>query len=166
MKNKTAFETETCTRCHGSGHYSRCADYGTTCFRCAGAKVTLTKRGAAAQAFFSQSCQVPLSDLKLGDRIKVDGITERMQRYSWIGTVIELKRSEYESTYISGSNAERYHALIVTTHNEKYGRGSLQANDAMLVRIYRADDSQRLAAALEYQATLTKAGTPRKRDAE
>ena len=34
----------TCTRCGGSGHYSRCASYGTTCFKCSGHTVTIPSR--------------------------------------------------------------------------------------------------------------------------
>ena len=29
----------TCTRCDGTGHYSYCSQYGTTCFKCGGQKV-------------------------------------------------------------------------------------------------------------------------------
>src|SRR5207249_1748734 len=49
MKKPLFFESETCSRCGGSGHYSYCQRYGTTCFKCGGRTTVLTKRGEAAQ---------------------------------------------------------------------------------------------------------------------
>lgn len=46
------FETTKCSRCMGSGHYSRCEMYGTTCFGCHGTGKVLSKRGRAALARF------------------------------------------------------------------------------------------------------------------
>lgn len=34
----------TCSRCGGSGHYSYCERYGTSCFKCEGNKMTLPRR--------------------------------------------------------------------------------------------------------------------------
>ena len=74
MENaKTTFESEVCSRCGGSGHYSYCQMYGTTCFRCAGRRITLTKRGAAAQAYFTALCSKPASEVKVGEVVKVCG---------------------------------------------------------------------------------------------
>lgn len=165
---KTAFETETCSRCHGSGKYSYCQDYGDVCFKCAGRGAVLSKRGAIAQRFYIESCQVPMSSLKIGDKIQCNGITNDARRsYSYIGTVIEVKRSEYACTYGTTVNgvpySETYYPLTVTTQNEKYGQSSHSAKDSHTVRIYRADDSERLQKALEFQGTLTKTGTVKKR---
>jgi hypothetical protein len=44
------YDTEPCSRCGGSGHHSRCEMYGTTCFKCSGRKVTLTRRAAKVGA--------------------------------------------------------------------------------------------------------------------
>ena len=49
----TAWETEVCSRCGGTGNFSYCMSHGTKCFRCKGNKITLTKRGEAAQKAFA-----------------------------------------------------------------------------------------------------------------
>jgi hypothetical protein len=36
-----ALPLDTCSRCHGSGNYSYCQRYGTTCFKCGGSGKTL-----------------------------------------------------------------------------------------------------------------------------
>lgn len=63
------FEAETCSRCGGSGHYSYCQRYGTTCFKCAGAKQVLTKRGRVAQALYTSLLSRPAYTLQPGDQI-------------------------------------------------------------------------------------------------
>lgn len=47
----------------------------------------------------------------------------------------------------------------------KRGSGGISAPDEHTVRVYRPDDSARLQEALDYQATLTKSGTVRKKKA-
>jgi hypothetical protein len=42
------YEQATCGRCAGSGHYSYCQMYGTTCFKCHGRKTVTTKKGLKA----------------------------------------------------------------------------------------------------------------------
>ncbi len=70
MTNETpAYETETCSRCHGSGHYSYNQMTGTTCFKCHGHKVAYTKRGQAAVAYAKKLRSVLIADVKIGDRI-------------------------------------------------------------------------------------------------
>lgn len=51
---RAGLETVTCSRCCGSGNYSWCQRYGTTCFKCGGRKAVLTKRGAAAAALLDR----------------------------------------------------------------------------------------------------------------
>lgn len=71
---KYVFETEGCSRCGGSGHYSFNPMYGTTCFKCHGTKVQLTRSGSKArQAFDAKKAEVASVDpmsLKVGDRIR------------------------------------------------------------------------------------------------
>src|SRR5262245_6075925 len=74
MTFKTLFESQTCSRCGGTGHYSYCQMHGTTCFKCGGKGVTLTKRGSAAQAWFTAQKMRPASEIKVGDKIVVDGM--------------------------------------------------------------------------------------------
>lgn len=158
---KTSFETETCSRCHGSGNYSFNIEYGDRCFKCGGRGNTLTKRGEMAYRFYRSLCEVPMSQLKIGDRIQVRAISRSSKRqYFYVGVITDIKRSEHETSYI-GSQVEKYFKLVVFTKNEKFGASSTSGRDGTLVRVYRADDAERLNKALEYQATLTKKGTVR-----
>lgn len=161
-KLKTSFETEVCSRCHGTGRYSYCQDYGDKCFKCAGVGEVLSKRGAAASRFFTDLCMVPISTLKVGDRIRMEGLTANMRRYSYISTVVEIKRSESLVHWGSGSESGSYYPLTIIHKNEKFGEGGYSAQDNSLVRVYRSDDKVKLEKALEYQATLTKNGTVKK----
>src|SRR5262245_34188098 len=69
MAKDFLFETETCGRCGGSGNYSYNRVHGAVCYGCNGNRVRLTKRGAAAQAWFRKQQTVRLEDLRVGDRV-------------------------------------------------------------------------------------------------
>lgn len=204
---KTHFETETCSRCHGSGSYSYCADYGDKCFKCAGSGKTLSKRGAAAKAYLEKLCTIPAKEVKLGDRVAATGITNRMQVYSYIGTVTAIKsrkaikttvrakrqdsdridvsyKVEYTETegfsvlgssgatsefpgssgYGSGEVGTIVEEFTEYTFsiNSKYGDANQTLSDNDNVRVYANDNADKIAKALEYQATLTKQGKERK----
>jgi hypothetical protein len=66
MATTQGYETETCTRCAGSGHYSSCASYGTTCFKCRGKGNTYSKRGEAALAYARDLRTVPVEQVAVG----------------------------------------------------------------------------------------------------
>lgn len=76
-KTTITYETETCSRCAGSGHYSRCQMYGTICFKCAGRKIAQSRAGAkahkAVQAFIAEHFSVKVAELQVGDYIRHDG---------------------------------------------------------------------------------------------
>jgi hypothetical protein len=91
---KTNFETQVCTRCHGSGKYSFCLDYGDKCFKCAGSGHILTKRGAAAKAYYETLCTIPAAQVKIGDRIAASGMTRGCQVFNYVGTVTAIKSRE------------------------------------------------------------------------
>ncbi len=63
------YETEPCTRCGGSGHYSYNQMTGTRCFKCNGGKLQYTKRGAAALAYAKGLRAVLIADVEVGQRI-------------------------------------------------------------------------------------------------
>lgn len=77
MAAKLRYDTKSCSRCGGSGSYSYCSMYGTTCFKCRGRKKTLSAKGAkasvAVKAFITDNFSVAVEDLTVGDRISVDG---------------------------------------------------------------------------------------------
>lgn len=70
-----ALETETCSRCGGSGSYSWCQMYGSVCFKCRGRKVVFTKRGAAANAYLIALRSKPAAEVKVGDVVRLLSIT-------------------------------------------------------------------------------------------
>jgi hypothetical protein len=60
------FESQTCGRCNGSGHYSFNMMDGTRCYGCGGSGVVYTKRGRAARSQFDLSILVPAGDAQVG----------------------------------------------------------------------------------------------------
>lgn len=165
----TIFETKLCTRCHGTGEYSYCAGYGTRCFKCHGAKVTLTKRGAAARRYWESLCSVPAKELKPGDTIEVTSVTHGGQVFSYIATVTGLEIvpcNASSGTVINGQTVTKVYTemLSVNCTHAKYGNSSICLyNYDTPYRIHNHANRQANAAkALEYQKTLTKLGTPRK----
>ncbi len=82
------FEKGPCSRCGGSGSYSYCQMYGTTCFKCSGRKVALTRAGAKAanaiSAFRKEHFSVPVSSLKPGDFMMHDGRARRIKDISTV----------------------------------------------------------------------------------
>src|SRR5262249_29965177 len=96
----TAFETMTCGRCGGTGHYSYCQRFGMVCFGCGGRKVVLTKRGAAAAAFYRASLPtVAIEDLKIGQQFRDGALTVGGDPYSTIYLVVEAPAPATSSAY-------------------------------------------------------------------
>lgn len=58
-----------CSRCGGSGHYSYCPGYGSTCFKCHGVGTVFTKKASATIESFEAALKVPVSEVKVGDRV-------------------------------------------------------------------------------------------------
>jgi hypothetical protein len=149
MTRKLLFENVTCSRCAGSGHYSYCQIYGTTCFKCAGDGVTLTARGKAAQAWLTARRKKPGREVVVGDTVLIDGIPG-FSASKWA-----------KVTEITGTGAE--HKMVTVDK-----RGETLALNGFWDSAVRVAMSKEAAAilkteALAYQATLTKAGTVAKR---
>ena len=168
--NETAparrFETETCSRCGGSGHYSYCQAYGTTCFRCSGRKQTYTKRGAAALAFYESLCKVRADSLKIGDVIRCGGVTNGGTPFDFFATVTGVG-VDTGARSVDQVTGELRPMFTITTVCKKRGNlvsGLTVGDGSALVRKAQTADEKaaKLAQAYDYQETLTKAGTPRK----
>jgi len=165
------FETQPCSRCGGTGHYSYCQRFGTVCFKCRGAKVVYTKRGAAAYDFYRQSFPTkPATDLLVGDRFNSSGITEGGDVFGTVETVIEAP--QMSGDYSVSRNAEgiedrRYYLSVLTANRQgqRVYHGMFPDTE---VRVIPSAEirAQLKAAALAYQDTLTKAGTPRRTGAK
>lgn len=150
------FENETCGRCGGSGRYSYCSMHGSTCFGCGGAGRRLTKRGRAAQLYLQALRERPVTELKVGDLVLIDGIPGMTK--SRFGKITEIQTGPGRDFGYPVQGADSLAHRIVTTagtligfENCKYRKG------------FTAEEKQaQVAQALEYQATLTKTGKPKK----
>lgn len=135
----TRFETKTCSRCGGCGHYSYNQISGTTCFGCAGSGITLTSRGFAARKFFTESLKTPVEQVCEGGFIRVDGRWRK---------IVEIKPS---STYAI-SNGEKLCGVDI-----KCLKISLTVWNGSVVEYANNEQErlQKLEAALAYQETLS-----------
>lgn len=136
------FETVTCNRCGGSGHYSYCEMYGTTCFSCQGKGKVYTKRGLAARAWLQALRTKPVANLAVGMLVK--DASFGLERILEIREVVRYGTTETD---------------IITN----------KCHHQNITAMYVVDDKEtqakQFAAALDYQATLTKLGKPRKQSA-
>jgi hypothetical protein len=149
---KLGFEIETCTRCGGSGHYSFCEMYGTKCFKCHSAGVVMTKRGAAANAYYWSLFTVRVDSLKVGDYILDRGMTTKKRK------VLGIKPVSYDMCHILADGTR-----VPILKLELSGITHYTSTDAEVTKCDTPDEcSRKLTLALEYQATLTKMGKPRK----
>jgi hypothetical protein len=103
MPTKLTYEMKTCSRCGGSGNYSYCQMYGTTCFKCGGRKRTLSAAGAKAslaiKAFIAEHFSVPVEQLTPGTFIKVDGVTRKVASVEPSGTTGSSTANGVTTTY-------------------------------------------------------------------
>jgi hypothetical protein len=159
------FETKTCTRCGGSGHYSYCQMHGTTCFGCAGSGKMLTKRGKAAAAYLRALRTVKASEVKFGDCVLMPGVPGFSKT-----TYFRVERmwTDIKSCSSTVNGVTKYHNHLnlegTSPKGEQQGLGTFAEVDVRLVPT-KAEAAEQMAKALAYQDTLTVAGTPRKRKA-
>lgn len=141
---KTIFETETCSRCGGSGHYSYCQMYGTVCFGCSGRKLRLTKRGAAAFAYYTQLCSLPLERLEVGMEIWNDNF---FGKSGW-GKILDIR-------------PDKLNAGMTTVETERLSHG-VYAGNVFRVRQSPEQVRAKQALAIEFERSLDKSGKPSK----
>ncbi len=149
-------ERETCSRCGGSGQYSYCQMYGTTCFKCGGKKQVLTKRGAAANAYLLSLRSKAARELQAGDTILCDGMFGKAR---WT-KVTEARPGEVGrdgGSIINGVTIPP--EIVINTVACKY---STNGDQSFRVFISREHEVETLRQAIAYQNTLTKMGKPRK----
>ena len=73
---KIVYQKESCSRCNGSGQYSYCQMYGSTCFKCAGSGKQLTRAGKAAKKRIETALEAynrPVEELEPGMQVRKDG---------------------------------------------------------------------------------------------
>lgn len=147
----TNFETETCSRCGGSGRYSFNGRHS-ICYKCAGPGVTYTKRGKAAADLYTRLLSKPAGAVAVGDRLQFELIGSKV----WV-TVETIETTDQHLT-IMGLDAK----------GNRYGQGVLlgRLTETLFREANTAEQkADKRAEALAYQATLTKAGKPGKRAA-
>lgn len=148
------FETETCSRCAGSGSFSYCQMYGSTCFKCHGKTKVYTKKGLAAIAYFhSLNPTVRMDQVKIGNRVNIDGYGKF--------NVLEITPAG-ASTGTSNGVTTTYEMLNIKGKTMSY---TAEISHHVKLVLAPAVHNANRTAALGYQETLTKAGTPRKRGA-
>ncbi|RPH72674.1 MAG: hypothetical protein EHM78_01885 [Myxococcaceae bacterium] len=151
----TEFERTHCGRCGGSGSYSYCQMHGSTCFGCAGTGKKLTKRGAAAYAWFKEQRTVRADQVVAGNRIHSGGAKF---------TVTEISEP-HVGAYVG---AERQPVMYVTFANAdgKFRYSTMLDSKVEVLPRTEADRVAALRAAFAYQDTLGKMGQPLKNKAK
>lgn len=145
------FENETCGRCAGTGKFSYNQIDGDRCYGCQGAGVRLTKRGAAAKAFYVESQQTPVAELKPGMFVWDD-------TFGKAAKFLPLLAIEQSGSYQQRAEGRCHYVNVKTSRC-----GYLVFPDSK-VRAVRDEEhrQQLIQAALAFQSTLTKTGKPRK----
>ncbi|MFT6075153.1 MAG: hypothetical protein ACJAZ1_002078 [Yoonia sp.] len=145
----TSYETETCTRCSGSGHYSYNQMTGTRCFKCGGSGLQYTKRGKATQQFAESIMAVLGSEIKVGDVMRIG----KKGQITAQSLEVTEKRSHAKPT----GATEFPMRTVVTVTGPNFSRDFY--GDWEYKRLLTAEQSQQVR---DYQDNLTKAGKPRK----
>lgn len=157
---KTVFETEVCSRCGGTGHYSFNGEHS-ICYKCDGKKIALTKRGQAARQYYLDKRTITPEQVKVGDVISFYGmkrLTVAKITLKQSGTAINQKG---EATPIEHYYFENKDGLTGAVQKLKeYNKGGIW--DIRLL-LSPEENEKLLKEALAYQETLTKQGKPRKR---
>lgn len=140
-----AYETETCTRCGGSGHFSYNRMTGTRCFKCRGEKVCYTKRGAAAANFATELRKQAVETVQIGDRI-------------YWGNGGRMTVTAIDGPRPSGVSVKRDGEWVPVMEIEFTGNTLVKSfHVGEIVR--RGWTPEMVAEVNEYQAKLTKSGT-------
>ncbi len=152
---KPGLETEVCSRCGGSGHYSYCSAYGTTCFKCAGRKMFYSKRGIAAKHHLTALRSRKVSELVTGDKIIQTNLNGQRTSY----TIVAIEPHDMaKDGGVVGITEER---LTITCKTIRFVQ--VQPDSTYEVLLSPEEQARTLQEAIAFQATLTKSGTPRKR---
>jgi hypothetical protein len=138
------FETEICSRCHGSGKFSYCIQYGDTCFKCRGKGRVYTKRGQIALNKYNELLMVEARQLKIGDLIGVNNITNYGFRFYCVKQIIKIDENTIQ-------------IIAETTNNDQY---CVDYNNLDKVRKgYNSEEKTAFKEkALKFQSCLTVSG--------
>ena len=158
--SKLLFESQPCTRCHGSGKYSYNQRHGTVCYGCGGKGDQLTKRGSEAQRYFRELSMVLVEDLKIGDSIRTNNVTHGGDVFTHVTIITGI---DHDGPVAICNNVE--HTITTVSLKSKYGETVWYTSPSNNVELVGGDRKLRIEQALAYQATLTKTGNGTKRGA-
>lgn len=161
MEALQEFESVVCSRCGGTGQYSYCQMYGTTCFKCRGRKIALTPRGVAAQAYYTRLLSKPACELVAGEKIYYNSPVGGSGWFAVLDVYPQSAERTGGAWSLDSEGNPVYRGWIVETTGV-----TLHIEDGSeLQRVAHTAEEKQIAkrAALEYQSRLTKAGTERKR---
>lgn len=151
---KKRLERAVCGRCGGSGHYSYCAMYGTTCFGCDGKREVVTTRGRVAMQFLERLRGRKAKDVKPGDKVKTPWGWKTAER---VGTTVQKGAS------LKGGVMVPYEMEMVAISGGE-GNGSWRMQQApgstVKVALPQAELDRTLDLALAFQDTLGRNGKP------
>jgi hypothetical protein len=153
---KREFESETCSRCGGSGNYSYCQMYGPTCFKCRGRKKILSKRGQAASDYLRDLRTVKVADIQAGWLIWLPPDVFGTYKSSWYEVLsFVLNTGDFATARSNDIETRSEYSKIET---RVMSQMTFPESTVMAV-----PNKERLAEtrelALDYQETLTKSGT-------
>lgn len=169
MTTENKIETVTCSRCGGTGNYSFCYSHGTRCFKCNGKGQHATKRGAMASKYLTSLRSKPASDIKVGDIVRSDWGCPVTSTHLAFGTVTNVEKSDAYPADFSSVNGvivkTESTQLAITIVHPEHGSMTTHISPATMFRVKQTDEqiAETFQKAMEYQATLTKTGLPRKR---
>jgi hypothetical protein len=144
----TAFETTTCARCGGSGHYSCNAMHGTTCYGCGGSGKTLSKRGKAAQKMFHTAIKRPANTVQEGWLVWWGDLT--LGKGKWV-TVASVR--EFAGPVVNGVPSKAIEFMSMSGN-----KASLSPSNHMIRAVESlAQRDAAVKAAIAYQDTLNPA---------
>ncbi len=157
-------ETQTCGRCGGSGSYSYCSGYGTTCFKCHGRKVVFSKRGAAANDFLIRLRQRFTHEITPGMLVFSQGFScGSVSQGSKFHKVTGVSEPAVCSRSLRNGVWEDNIGVTIECEGWSLGTGT---DTLHRVGHTKLGKEKTFALALEYQAKLTKTGKLKAGEAE
>lgn len=164
MAKTSPFETTDCGRCSNTGRiptFSHVA--GGVCFGCGGKGFRFTKRGEAANNFFNESLKVTAGSLQVGDLIRCEDF---FRGKVWFAPIVEIGELRFVGKSLQQDGSWKdFFGFDITTEDEKHGRNGIGGATAeyLIRKAWSAEaKAEKLAAALAYQASMTKTGSKRR----
>lgn len=162
---KREIERHTCGRCGGSGRYpSSC--WNGICLGCRGLGYQLTKRGAKANEYLIRLRSKPVEELTVGMLVReVFGGLNSVRAFGRVVSVERVTPENATSWSVLPDGTKKYFdGYCLKLHNEKLGGLDTHVAAGTMMRVGQTAEEKLATAkqALDYQDTLTQAGTVRK----